>query len=99
MHEVLVNSLVSFFGKSVVRLTDCLDMTITVDWDVKPQAKQRKAQQMFSPNLSYAFLPMIASAIMQLMKGGLHNDIVCCQEMGIRFQPVKCNVVTEIKVH
>ena len=22
--------------KSVVRLTDCLDMTIAVDWDVKP---------------------------------------------------------------
>ena len=26
--------------KSVVRLTDCLDMTVVVDWDVKPQNKQ-----------------------------------------------------------
>ena len=26
-------------GKSVVRLTDRLDMTIHVDWDVKPQIK------------------------------------------------------------
>ena len=26
-------------GKSVVRLTDRLDMTIAVDWDVKPQTK------------------------------------------------------------
>ena len=25
--------------KSEVRLTDCLDMTIAVDWDVKPQTK------------------------------------------------------------
>ena len=24
----------------MVRLTDCLDMTIVVDWDVKPQMKQ-----------------------------------------------------------
>ena len=27
---------------SVVRLTDCLDMTIVVDWDVKPQIKGNK---------------------------------------------------------
>ena len=27
-------------GKSVVRLTDCLNMTITVDWDIKLQTKQ-----------------------------------------------------------
>ena len=26
-------------GKSVVRLIDCLDMTIAVDWDVKLQTK------------------------------------------------------------
>ena len=24
----------------MVRLTDCLDMTIAVDWDMKPQTKQ-----------------------------------------------------------
>ena len=28
--------------KGVVRLTDCLDMTIAVDWDVKPQTEQTK---------------------------------------------------------
>ena len=28
------------FSSSVVRLPDCLHMTIAVDWDVKPQAKQ-----------------------------------------------------------
>ena len=27
--------------KSVVRLTDLLNMTIAVDWDVKPQTKQK----------------------------------------------------------
>ena len=26
----------------VVRLTDCLDMTIVVDWDIKPQIKPTK---------------------------------------------------------
>ena len=55
MQEVLVNSLVKLAeekvwlgelteacpGKSVVRLTDSLDMTIAVDWDVKPQTKQK----------------------------------------------------------
>ena len=30
--------------KSVVRLTDCSDMTIAVDWDVKTQTKQSKNQ-------------------------------------------------------
>ena len=28
--------------KKVARLTDCLDMTITVDWDVKLRTKQTK---------------------------------------------------------
>ena len=38
MHEVLVNSLgLSLSRKSAVRLTDRLDMTIAVDWDVKLQ--------------------------------------------------------------
>ena len=27
--------------KRVAKLTDCFDMTIVVDWDVKPQNKQR----------------------------------------------------------
>ena len=27
-------------GKSMVRLTDHLDMTMAVDWDIKPQTKQ-----------------------------------------------------------
>ena len=42
MHEVLVNCLVKFAQeKSVVGLTD-LNMTIVVDWDLKPQTKQTK---------------------------------------------------------
>ena len=41
VHKVLVNCLVKLAQeKSVVRRTDCLDMTIAVDWDVKPQSKQ-----------------------------------------------------------
>ena len=28
----------------MVRLTDRLDMTISVDWDVKPQIKQKKSE-------------------------------------------------------
>ena len=35
VHLVLVN----YREKRVVRLTDCLDMTIAVDWDVKLQTK------------------------------------------------------------
>ena len=36
MHEVLVNCLVKLAQQqSVVRLTDCPDMTIAIDWDVK----------------------------------------------------------------
>ena len=35
MHGVLVNRCLSLPRKSVVRLTDRLDRTITVDWDVK----------------------------------------------------------------
>ena len=31
-------------GKRVVRLTDLLDVTIAVDWDVKSQAKQNNAK-------------------------------------------------------
>ena len=38
MHEELVNSLVKLAKeKSVVRQTDRLNMTIAVDWDIKPQ--------------------------------------------------------------
>ena len=43
VHKVLINRLVKFaLEKSVVRGTDHLDMTITVDWEIKPQAKQKK---------------------------------------------------------
>ena len=43
VHEVLVNHLFKLApcpGKSVVRWTDCPDMTIAVYWDVKQQNKQ-----------------------------------------------------------
>ena len=39
MHEVLVNRLVKLVQEKV--WLDCLDMTIAVDWDVKPQTKQQ----------------------------------------------------------
>ena len=42
VHEVLVNCLEACPGKSVVRWTDCPDMTIAVDCDVKHQTKQKK---------------------------------------------------------
>ena len=42
VHLVLVNRLGSLPRNSVVRLTDPLNMTIVVDWDVKPQIKQTK---------------------------------------------------------
>ena len=40
---------ISLHRKSVVRLTDRLDMTIVVDWDVKPQMKQTNTQKDHSP--------------------------------------------------
>ena len=45
MHEVLVNCLVKLAqDKGVVYL----DMTIAVDWDVKPQTKQTKSTFVYS---------------------------------------------------
>ena len=42
MHEVLVNRLVKLAQeKSVVRITDRLNMTIAVDWDVMSQTKKK----------------------------------------------------------
>ena len=41
MHKVLVHCLVKLAQeKSVVRLTDHLDMAEAVDWDLKPKTKQ-----------------------------------------------------------
>ena len=41
VQEVLVNHLVKLAQKkSVVRKTDCPDMTIAVDWEVKHQTNQ-----------------------------------------------------------
>ena len=41
VHQLLINCLgLSLRSKSLVRLTDRLDMTIVVDWDVKWQNKQ-----------------------------------------------------------
>ena len=42
MHLALVNRLGSMPRGSVVRVTDRLDMTIVVYWDVKPQIKHMK---------------------------------------------------------
>ena len=62
MHLVLVKRLGSLPMNSVVRLTDRLDMTIVVDWDVKPQIKQRNRQwrvsrlngELFCPNIKHS---------------------------------------------
>ena len=41
MHNVFVNRLSQACqGKSVVRWSDCLAITIAIDWDVKLQTKQ-----------------------------------------------------------
>ena len=40
VHLVLVNRLGSPSRNSVVGLNDYLDMTVVVDWDVKPQIKK-----------------------------------------------------------
>ena len=42
MHLILVNRLGILHRNSLVRLTDRLNMTIVVDWDVKPQIKQKQ---------------------------------------------------------
>ena len=42
VHLILVHRLGILPRNSVVRLTDRLDMTIIVDWDVKPQIKQNR---------------------------------------------------------
>ena len=43
VRNTLVNRLVKLAQeKSVVRWTDRLDMTIAVDWDIKPKTKQNK---------------------------------------------------------
>ena len=42
VHLVLVSRLERLPRNSVVSLTDSLDMSIVVDWDVKPQIKQNK---------------------------------------------------------
>ena len=44
VHLVLAKCLGSISRKSIVRLTDRLDMTIVVDWDVKPQIKHINKQ-------------------------------------------------------
>ena len=44
VHLVLVNSIGRLPRNSVVRLTDCLDMTIVAAWDVKPQIKPTNHQ-------------------------------------------------------
>ena len=43
LHLALVNRLGSLSRNNVVRLTDRLDMTIVVEWDVKPKIKQYKS--------------------------------------------------------
>ena len=46
--------------KNVVRSTDCLDMTIAVDWDIKPQTKQQKN------TLFFGFLMLRLKYVLQM---------------------------------
>ena len=45
LREVLVNRLVKLAQKSLVRLTDFLNMTIAVDWNIKSQTKLDLCQE------------------------------------------------------
>ena len=58
MHRVLVNPSVKLAQeKSVLRLTDRLDMTKAVDWDVKQQTKQaNKRWHKYLPKLTLSYL-------------------------------------------
>ena len=63
MHQVLVNCLVDLAQEnSVVRLTDCLDMTIAVDLDVKPQTKQTILSELVSTYSGLALGDLSSSA-------------------------------------
>ena len=62
VHEVLVNHLVKIAQeKRVVRWTDRLNMTITVDWDVKNKIKQTKQWTILNLTVSnYQTLSVVA---------------------------------------
>ena len=49
VHLVLVNRVGSLPRNSVIKLSDRLDMTIVVDWDVKLQIKQTNKSGFSSP--------------------------------------------------
>ena len=68
MCTVLINRLGSLLRNYVVRLIDRLDMTIVVDWDVKPQIKRNKTTAKFY----VAFLPYIALWLAQEDHQTLH---------------------------
>ena len=57
VHWILVNRLIkSCSGKSEVRLTDSLHMTMmAIDWDNKPQTKQTLSRDMFPNNIETHF--------------------------------------------
>ena len=61
MHLVLVNLSGSLYRNSVVRLTDRLDMTIVVAWDVKSQIKPNKHTELLFLSLEYCIYSHLLS--------------------------------------
>ena len=53
VHKLLVNHLVKLAQKkSVVRWTDCPNMTIAVGWDIKHNTKPKKAENLLAGTYS-----------------------------------------------
>ena len=63
VHLVLVNRLGSLSRNGVVRLTDHLDMTVVVDWDVKPQIRQ--TNKIINLNINFEKLENPAELFLQ----------------------------------
>ena len=63
----LVNHLRSQPRNSVVRLTDCLDMTIVVDLDVKLQIKQTNEMRNSSFDKGLHYLPFLLYLLDELL--------------------------------
>ena len=70
VHEVLVNHP----GKSVIRWTDRLNMTIAIDWDVKNPMKQTKQWSCSNKEIARLDWPESISLLEQLIVGLYRGD-------------------------
>ena len=69
VHQVLVNhSGLSLPRKSVVRLTDHLDMTIVVDWDVKTTKQTKRSFEYISNLLLLTFAYIVLAGVVTKSK-------------------------------